>query len=408
MEGHDYLALVEKIIESRSFGRSDTYANLLRYLMACSLEDRVPKEATIAAEIFGKTGFDPSQSTLVRVYLYNLRKKLKKYYSQEGTNDTVVLHIPTGSYRIEFSSSESQPSIAKNKTSFSKRIVVIALLAFAIVTLGYLLFPEKDSMLSFDKEPLWQDLLYADQQTKLLLGDLFIYTEFDSTLGTTRILRDPRINSRLEFDIYRGQHPEISDELGTLSYGLLIQSSALWIKRLTEIFHAAKKDYTIRMVSRFNPKELQDYDIMVVGMIKTLGLFRSYFANSAFRYDIDDDALVVRNSSVGEATVYKPSGDPDAYHTDYAVMAKFPGPNNNTVYLFGGIWDTGATQSLKCFTDVRLLETVKAEMVKTLGEVPEYYEVLLEVNGVDRMELTPKILQVHAISNPSAIWAAGR
>ncbi|HSI74426.1 MAG TPA: hypothetical protein VK957_00965, partial [Lunatimonas sp.] len=145
MEGHDYLALVEKIIESRSIGRSDTYANILRYLMTCSLEDRVPKEATIAAEIFGKTGFDPSQSTLVRVYLYNLRKKLKKYYSQEGAEDPVVLHIPTGSYRIEFTSTESQRTITKSATSFSKRTVLIALLAFAVITLGYLLFLEKDS-----------------------------------------------------------------------------------------------------------------------------------------------------------------------------------------------------------------------------------------------------------------------
>jgi hypothetical protein len=408
MEGHDYLALVEKIIESRSFGRSDTYANLLRYLMTCSLEDRVPKEATIAAEIFGKTGFDPSQSTLVRVYLYNLRKKLKKYYSQEGADDPVALHIPTGSYRIEWTTPEIPKIDAKNNASFPKRTFVTALLALAIVVFSYSVFTEKEDKHLFSKEPLWQDLLSGNQPTMLLLGDLFIYTEFDSTLGTTRILRDTRINSRQEFDSYRAEHPEISNELGTLSYGLLIQSSALWIKRLTEIFHSAKKDYTIRMVSRFNPKELQDYDIMVVGMIKTLGLFRSYFANSAFNYNIGDDALVVKTSSDEEATVYKPSGDPDAYHTDYAVMAKFPGPNNNTVYLFGGIWDTGATQSLKCFTDPRLLESLKAEMIKTLGEIPEYYEVLLEVNGVDRMELTPKILQVHAISNPSAIWAAGR
>jgi len=46
-------------------------------------------------------------------------------------------------------------------------------------------------------------------------------------------------------------------------------------------------------------------------------------------------------------------------------------------------------------------------MVKTLEDVPEYYEVLLEVNGVDRMELTP-ILHVHAISTPSTIWAASK
>ena len=407
MEGHDYLVLVEKIIESRSFGRSDTYANLLRYLMTCSLEDRVPKEATIAAEIFGKTGFDPSQSTLVRVYLYNLRKKLKKYYSLEGADDPVVLHIPKGSYRIEMAPRKSDDPVSKKNSRSIRPSQILALSILMAVLLGYFIFLKKDSNDPFSKDPLWQDLLTGDKPTMLVLGDLFIYTAFDSTLGTTRIVRDTRINSRHEFDTYRAENPEIAPELGTLSYGLLIQASSLWIKRLTEIFHAAKKDYTIRMVSRFNPKELQDHDFIVVGMIKTLGLFRSYFTNSAFRYDVEADALIVQNTTDGEATVYKPSGNPDSYHTDYAVMAKFPGPNNNTVYLFGGIWDTGATQSLKCFTDPRLLEELKSEMVEVLGEVPDYYEVLLEVNGVDRMELTPKILQVHALTNPSGIWAVG-
>lgn len=407
MEGGDYLVLVEKIIDSCSFGRSDTYANLLRYLMTCSIEDQVPKEATIAAEIFGKTNFDPSQSTLVRVYLYNLRKKLKKYYSQEGADDPIRLHIPTGSYRIEMEPRGEVNSVSKRNSAPLPKALIFSLGAIILALLGYIAFFESESRHPFHHNPLWQDLLTGDRPTMLLLGDLFIYSTYDSSFSTTRTIRDSRINSMQEFEAYRLQHPEIADRFSALSYGLLIQSSTLWVKRLTEIFLSDNKDYTIRMISRFNPKELQDYDIIVVGMIKTLGLFRSYFANSAFKYDIADDALVVESSSDGEITVYKPSGDPDAYHTDYAVMAKFPGPNNNTVYLFGGIWDTGTTQSLKCFTDPRLLETLEAEMIKTLGEIPEYFEVLLEVNGVDRMELTPKILQINAVSNPSAIWAGG-
>ena len=74
MENQKYLQHVEKIIESKSFGRSDTYGNLLRYLVRCTLENDVPKETTIASEIFGKSSFDPSQCTLIRVYAYNLRK----------------------------------------------------------------------------------------------------------------------------------------------------------------------------------------------------------------------------------------------------------------------------------------------------------------------------------------------
>jgi hypothetical protein len=44
---------------------------------------------------------------------------------------------------------------------------------------------------------------------------------------------------------------------------------------------------------------------------------------------------------------------------------------------------------------------------KGLCEVPDYFEIHLEVKGVDRMELTPKILEVVALSNLSGIWAGG-
>ena len=102
MNKEHYLSIVDGIIASKSFGRSDTYANMLKYLVTCSLEANIPKETTIASEIFGKERFDPSQSTLIRVYIYNLRKKLKKYYENEGINDEVFLEIPKGSYEVKF------------------------------------------------------------------------------------------------------------------------------------------------------------------------------------------------------------------------------------------------------------------------------------------------------------------
>jgi hypothetical protein len=163
MERDDYLAIVEKIIESRSFGRSDTYANLLRYLMTCSFEDRVPKEATIAAEIFGKAGFDPSQSTLVRVYLYNLRKKLKKYYAQEGANDPVVLHIPTGSYRIEITPLNLEGSVSEGYSTLKSKPIFLPLGIIIVFALLYLVFLNQKNTHPFSNEPMWQDLLTGEK-----------------------------------------------------------------------------------------------------------------------------------------------------------------------------------------------------------------------------------------------------
>mgnify|MGYP003636120107 CR=1 FL=1 len=97
-----YDKITAKIINSKSFGHSNTYANLLLFLVASTLEEDIPKETTIASEILGKPNFDPSQSTLVRVYIYNLRKKLAKYYSKEGKEDKIIVQIPKGSYEVRF------------------------------------------------------------------------------------------------------------------------------------------------------------------------------------------------------------------------------------------------------------------------------------------------------------------
>lgn len=407
MKDKEYEAIVEKIIETKSFGRSNTYANLLRYLVASSIKNDVPKETTIAADIFGKSAFDPSQSTLIRVYVYNLRKKLKAYYQNEGAQDAYILRIPKGSYRIEIDKK------LKNDTSpFSKLygkswlLLLLALLAVSMLTNFYLARQKKQKGL-VTEQGLWKDLIQSKKNTMVVLGDLFIYTERDSTIHLDRNIRDPKINSKADFEHFKSTLARPGVDINIPTYSLLIQSSSIWIKNLTEIFFSEGRDYTIRSISRFNPKELQDHDFIVVGMIKTLGIFKAYFKNSDFDFNPEKDELIYNDLTNETQITYKPSGDPDAYHTDYGFMAKFPGPNNNTVYLLGGIWDTGATQSLKNFTNHQLLERLTKTMGDKFGELPEYYEVLFEVNGVDRMELSSKIVHLKKIKDTRDVWEVG-
>ena len=404
MKDVDYEAIVEKIIKTKSFGRSNTYANLLRYLVESSVRNDVPKETTIASEIFGKSSFDPSQSTLVRVYVFNLRKKLKAYYLNEGVTDEYIIRIPKGSYRIEIDKKE------KNKTTplpklYAKRwgILVLTLLVVSVFINMFLVQQERKNGL-VSKQGLWKDLIQSKNPTMVVLGELFIYTEHDSTFLLNRNVRDPLINSKADFEKFKSSIIRPGIDINVPTYSLLIQSTSIWIKNLTEIFFSENKDYTIRSISRFNPKELQDNDFIVVGMIKTLGIFKAYFKNSNFDFHPEKDELIYKDPKNGSQITYKPSGDPDAYHTDYGFMAKFPGPNNNTVYLLGGIWDTGATQSLKNFTDPQLLERLTKIMKGKFGKLPEYYEVLFEVNGVDRMELSSKIVHLNQIKNTQDVW----
>jgi hypothetical protein len=390
MQRQDYEQIVERIIESKSFGRSLTYANLLRYLASCTRDDKVPKEATIAAEIFGKEDYDPSQSTLIRVYVYKLREKLAAYYENEGKAETSVLTIPKGGYALALSERDLvKPS--RRTAKLPRPWVPVLLVALGVAVYWLLrLLPGEPSQPSLPL--LWSDLRDSRFPATLVLGDLFIFNEYDPAIGSTRTIRQSGINSQREFEVFREQQKPPHLDWAPATYGLLIQGSAHWIKNLTEMFGSLGKDYSIRTMSRFNPKEIQDQNLLVVGMLKTLGLFQNYFQGSRLAYDAEVDGI--RVSEEGEANVYTPFGDPNGYHTDYAILAKLPGPNGNAVYVFGGIWDTGATESLKLFTDSKLAVSLEKEMDEKLGRVPKYYKVLIEVSGLDRMELTSRVVHI--------------
>ncbi|MGC6432393.1 MAG: hypothetical protein ACON5F_15215 [Jejuia sp.] len=385
-----YLELTEQIISSKSFGRSDTYANMLRYLVKCSIEDNIPKETTIANDIFGKENFDPAESTLIRVYAYNLRKKLQKYYENEGVNDKIILQIPKGNYEVLFVNKSKEKS-----TLFPpSRIWGIAII------LTFLLVP---FLFDFNKLneaaslALWEDILEGERTSMLVLGDLFIYSEEDSIKERQVTIRDPFINSKAEFESLKLNDDNKTSSLEPLSYAFLIRNSATWVKDLSKVFYQADTDFIIRTMSRFNPKELSDNDLVVVGMLKTLGVFKDYFSKEG--YQINGDILTHINEKSGEISIYSPKGDADQYHTDYAIILKVNGPNNNSIYLFAGIWDTGASQSLKTFTDYKLALDIQNQLKETFGEIPDSYKILLEVSGIDRMELNSKIIHLEKIDN---------
>ena len=403
MKNDDYSNFIDKIIKSKSFGHSKTYANLLRYLFKCTLDEEVPKEITIATEIFGKNDFDPSNSTLIRVYVYNLRKKLSRYYNREGKEDEVVIKIPRGGYRVLF---EQRTKENETKYRFSKRWLVLSILFLLGVTM-YCIIRFQNNMANNDVSHniLWKDFFENNKPAMIVLGDLFIYSESNTETGRVVNVRDPGVNSLEEYKKMESDSAYSNSNVAPLKYTYLIRSSANWVDDLSKLFYSTKKDYSIRAMSRFDPKELSENDLIVVGMIKTLGVFRDYFKNSSYVFESRNSSDSVYSENIlANHFSYQPSGDPDAYHTDYAVMVKIPGPNNNLIYLFGGIWDTGASQSLKNFTDPKLIHELEQKIKEKLGAIPKYFEVFFEVKGIDRLELSSKILSINQIDPETDIW----
>ncbi len=399
----------QKIIASPTFGRSETYANLLNFLVEATLLGEVPKETTIAAKIFGDQSFDPSESTLVRVYVFNLRKKIDKYYQNQGEQDGWQLSVPKGSYEVVLEEKEkkNEDEVSEKKRNPTK----VRWILYAVILVSLLLnlflwrmnYTSENTRQVIPESVIWEGFLNSELPYYVVLGDLFIYSEYNKQQGVNLTIRNYKMNSLESFEQMVAQIKDTTREVSTLSYSFLVKNSAEWIKSLTQLFSSYRQNFSIRYMTKFTSKDLMDNNIVVVGMLKTFGLFNNYFDNSKFTL-LSFNTIQLQADSLQSVQTFTPSGDPDSFHTDYGFIAKFPGPNNNTVIMCGGLWDTGASQSLKMLTDPTLLSQLEDRLKEEFDIVPPYFEVLIEVSGIDRTELTPEILYVNKISESTDSW----
>jgi len=104
---------LERILSSNTFSRSERARDLLRYLVAqeqAGQADRL-KGFAIAVDVFGKDAdFDPSMDAQVRVQAGRLRELLNQYFATEGSNDSVRISIPRGSYVPDYSLASAPPT----------------------------------------------------------------------------------------------------------------------------------------------------------------------------------------------------------------------------------------------------------------------------------------------------------
>lgn len=97
----DLTELVKRIEDSGALGRSSTYPRLLNYLVEKAALGYSCSEVDLAEHVFfKKDSFDQTSDSSVRVYVYNLRKKLQLYYEGAGREDTHRINIPKGEYRV--------------------------------------------------------------------------------------------------------------------------------------------------------------------------------------------------------------------------------------------------------------------------------------------------------------------
>jgi hypothetical protein len=128
--------VLERILRSGAFASSARSREFLEFVVKQSLHQPTSlNERRIAAEVFGKTDFNPTEDSAVRVKTVEVRRRLARYYAEEGTADRVRIELPSGSYAAVFNwpSSDSMPQPSLGRPRVRRMIAAAAGLAVVAV-----------------------------------------------------------------------------------------------------------------------------------------------------------------------------------------------------------------------------------------------------------------------------------
>ena len=200
---------LQLILGSPAFRNTEVLKRLLEYLgqQALSEEDRELKEYTVGIEAFGKPpDYDPKTDSSVRVLVGKLRQKLDEYYRTQGLNDSVLVQLPKGHFRLEFQErsafTDPPPNTRRTRRPVLPWIVAGVALVWALAA-TFATFGSKgqeagsERYSSPDIATLWSPFFESRRSTIISLGTPL----FAKISG--EFLSKPRFEQRKEFRYVR-------------------------------------------------------------------------------------------------------------------------------------------------------------------------------------------------------------
>ena len=398
--------VIDKILQSQAMKGHETYRKLLKYIFEHYKNDTIPTELSIAIDVFNRTAdFDPSTDSLVRVYMHKLRQKLEHYYLTEGKSDSIVVSIPRGHYKLVFSNKyQTNGKFKKKRTRYF--LIGSAVLLPLILLLVFFLSPGQNEQRIYPKlaqSVFWSDVLSSEKPLMIVLGDYYFYGTYNEKTGDELLIRHFNINSPQEFDRYQAKG-NYSGELHRINYTYLGHFTPYVLNDLLPFVHQQTGQVEIALMSRFNPQHINKYNIIFLGLYKTMGLFKSYFNHSDIDIQIYDGELVVPKNRSEISTKMSIKGRADSLHNDFGTIARLPGPKNNTILLILSFADAGIMECTNIIMDINKLNEAYERIENNDTLQSNYFEMLYQIQGMDRYNFDSELLFVNGLDKNLNIW----
>jgi len=356
-------AQIQRILQSKAFRTSEIHRNLLSYLAEKSISGTADalKEYTVGLDVFAKPdSYDPRQESTVRMHVARLRQKLGEYYRTEGLEDSILVDLPKGGFKLTIEPREVRteaipegPLVVARLRWGRKEIGLITGLLLAL------------SLAVYFGTRLWQVERTA-QGTRDWTPEL-------------KELWEPLVSSKRPLIVCLSMPTAGSSEAGTAT-------GAVLLGQFLGMLH--KQDVLVTSSDQIAAPEVAMGNVVFLGPVAGNRQMQAMSADRPFV--LEPEGIRNMNPLPGEPELFadKPPRDPQDTEESYALISRVPGlyGNGEVLYLAGNRISS-ITGEVQAFTDAMFAKTLVSKMKRKDGSLPRYYQVVLKIKSMDTMPI---------------------
>ena len=404
--------LVERVCNSSHLRRSAKLRDLLIYLChRCWVEGVTEiREHEIGVDVFQRpAGYDSTQDTLVRVQASQLRKRLERYFAEEGREETLILEVAKGTYEPLISERPAEvllPALSTPQPAgpapsrWTVRLLAIACVLLACLC-GWLLTRRPPGpAVGPGLTRFWSAFAAEGEETTIVLADAALSAVQD-------ILHRPILLNEYVSRGYRselatsGHSPEKREILRYLMerrYTSL--ADAMLLKKLWTAGVLDPTRTSILYSRDLHLRTLQKGNHILVGSRRAIPWVDLFDASLDFHFDYDEQTQGVRvqnrRPQAGEPASFTIPQADKASTDRFSIVASLPNPSQNgTVLILSGQEMSATEAAANLITTEHLIQELLAKLPRqTDGKTP-HFEALLRVKHVEFTMQGFEILAVH-------------
>jgi hypothetical protein len=415
-------AALARVLDSRTFSRSDQLRAFLRYVCEAEFAGRAQQlnEYALGVSVLGRPeGYSPAEDSSVRSRAYELRNKLKSYYQSEAPDDPIQIEIEKGAYVPRFqrrgAPAEAAPTgdaqaapapppqaRAAARGGSARKLIAAAL---GVVMMALLLIGLRRAMrepagnglaaraATPEMEALWRPFL--DRNTPLLIS--FEIRMFLFAPATGLVVRDFQANQKE--DVARSKAlTAFRERMGadqlieTYDYADVGAVQAAFL-----LGHLLDREVGLKYSSALGWEDIWNSNVVFVGKSSVNPAIRRVLRDRELDFVDSDFGAAVRNlrPRPGEPAEY-PNAATHGSGKKYGVVSVLPGPQpGHRMMILAGAGAELMWALAQSVTDPARVKELMSHVMSSSGELPATFQVVIEATFESNVPINIRYVTHH-------------